>query len=173
VHRQRAGEADTDWRDVLLNRSDMSAARKKIAPAKRSSGLPAACWKAPRPLGSARRRPPPRLPDARHLVGRVGKENGKLLAPWDQLVVFGIGRRLIGEAIKDAKVLGFIDVKEGIGRAPSTYTLTWLTMHDGTTPTNRWRTVVVHEGEPQHVVRHGELVEFTKVNHKARSGSPR
>lgn len=105
-----------------------------------------------------------------------GQENGKLLAPWDQLVEFGIGRRFIGDAIMDAKVLGFIDVKEGTGRAPNTYTLTFLTMPGGAEPTNRWRTVVVHKGAPQEpsvVVHQGELVRFTKVHYKARSGSPR
>ena len=129
----------------------MSAAKKKIAPGdtfvRITRGmLESATW----PLLNINAR---RLLDFLMLehLRHGGKENGKLLAPWDQLVVFGIGRRLIGEAIKDAKVLGFIDVKEGIGRAPSTYTLTWAAdarRHDADQPVADRSSAL---GEPQHV----------------------
>jgi hypothetical protein len=78
-----------------------------------------------------------------------GKENGFLLAPRNQLEAFGIGRRHITGAIEKALAAKLIDVKPGIGRRPSTFTLRWLP-------------VAVHEGE---------LQGCTKVNNKARSSA--
>jgi hypothetical protein len=71
----------------------------------------------------------------------AGKENGALLAPRRQLVAFGIGTHFISEAIDEAVLMGFVDVKRGTGRRASTYALTWLPLRDGIDPTNRWRAV--------------------------------
>jgi GNAT superfamily N-acetyltransferase len=49
------------------------------------------------------------LEHARH----GGKENGSLLAPYTQLVEFGIGRRLIADAIREAEQRGLIRVERG------------------------------------------------------------
>jgi hypothetical protein len=89
-----------------------------------------------------------------------GKENGFLLAPRDQLQAFGIGRRLITGAIEEALAAKLIDVKPGIGRRPSTFTLRWLP-------------VAIHGGVDQGVVavHEGELQGCTKVNNKARSSA--
>ena len=91
-----------------------------------------------------------------------GRHNGYLLAPREQLENFGIGRRLITGAIKEAQAAGLIDVKPGVGRQPSTFTLRWLP-------------VAVHQGEQQVVVavHEGELQGCTKVNNKARSSARR
>jgi hypothetical protein len=43
----------------------------------------------------------------------AGTENGNLLAPYDQLVDHGIGRRLIPEAVNEAERLGLIAVQRG------------------------------------------------------------
>src|SRR5438046_2731004 len=61
-----------------------------------------------------------------------GQENGKLKAPRRQLWAFGIHPRSISPAIADGIRLGLIDVCRGSRRRPSTYTLTWLHLHDGT-----------------------------------------
>jgi len=108
-----------------------------------------------------------------------GRTNGRLLAPWNQLVRFGIGRRFIAEAVNRLHSLGLVDCIHGTGRAPNRYALTWLDMSDGSEPSNRWRSyrlVAVHEGEPQKIVRlvhEGEPHRCTKVNHKGRSGAQR
>jgi hypothetical protein len=112
----------------------------------------------------------------------AGKANGSLLAPYNQLERFGIGRRLIGLAIEETQRLGLVDCRRGFGRSPSSYALTWLPFGDGGEPSNRWRLakvngvdagVAVHEGEPLREVHEGEPVRFTKVNHKARSSARR
>jgi len=103
-----------------------------------------------------------------------GRENGQLLAPWNQLERSGIGRRFIARTVAEAVLLGLLDVRKGVGRAPSRYTLTFLPTIVGQVeqpPSDRWRNygpaaqgaVVVHQGEPQ---------RYTKVHHKPRSGSP-
>lgn len=95
-------------------------------------------------------------------MNHAGQRNGHLLAPRDQLETFGIGRRLITAAIKEARASGLIDVKPGIGRQPSTFTLTWLpvAVHQG----EQQAVLAVHEGEPQGV---------TKVNNNGRSSARR
>jgi hypothetical protein len=72
-------------------------------------------------------------------LGHGGAENGKLKAPQDQLQAFGIGARYISEAITQAEGLGLVDCHRHGRRVASTYTLTWLPEHDGTPPSNRWR----------------------------------
>ncbi len=111
-----------------------------------------------------------------------GKRNGKLKAPWRQLVAYGIGRRLIAGTIRDAEALGLIDCVRAGMRAASTYALTWLPHSDGTLASNCWRAFrspingsgstgsksgnlvhkdepeLVHEGEPddRNLVHEGE-----------------
>jgi hypothetical protein len=88
-------------------------------------------------------------------MDKGGRENGFLLAPREQLIQFGIGRRHITGAILEAELAGIIDVKRGTGRRASTYALRWLPTHvDG----------IVHEGE---------LQEYPKVNNKRRSSARR
>lgn len=50
-----------------------------------------------------------------------GNENGSLLAPYSQLVDFGITRRLIAEAIREAEQRGLVRVERG-GRKGTTLT---------------------------------------------------
>jgi hypothetical protein len=68
-----------------------------------------------------------------------GTANGKLKAPRRQLSAFGIGEHFISDAIHEGETLGLIDVCRGRRRLASTYTLTWLPLHDGTPASNRWR----------------------------------
>ena len=42
-----------------------------------------------------------------------GAENGNLAAPYAQLVTWGIGRRLIAEAIEECEIRGLISVRRG------------------------------------------------------------
>jgi hypothetical protein len=72
-------------------------------------------------------------------MGKSGRENGKLKAPYKQLVRHGITRRLIAAAIREAEELGLVDSHRGGMRVATTYALTWLPLHDGTAPSNRWR----------------------------------
>ena len=55
-----------------------------------------------------------------HLKHR-GKENGRLLAPYSQLVDFGITRRLIAPAIREAERRGLVCVERG-GKKGTTMT---------------------------------------------------
>jgi hypothetical protein len=68
-----------------------------------------------------------------------GRANGFLLSPRRQLAAFGIGTHFISGAIAEAEGAGLVDCKRGLGRRPSTYSLTWLPLADGSEPTNRWR----------------------------------
>lgn len=69
-----------------------------------------------------------------------GKENGRLLAPYAQLVAAGITRRDVRPAIDTLESLGFIrrtEHGERLGGRPnaSRYALTWLPTWDGSLPT--------------------------------------
>lgn len=72
-----------------------------------------------------------------------GRENGNLHAPYDQLVPWGLSRRLIRKATMEAEFLGLLRVERG-GRwagtnVPSTYRLTFYADRDGNPPTNGWK----------------------------------
>jgi hypothetical protein len=67
-----------------------------------------------------------------------GQHNGRLLAPRRQLWDFGIGHHFVSEAIEEAERFGLVDCRRGFGRHPSTYSLTWLPLGDGTPPSNRF-----------------------------------
>src|SRR3954470_9417010 len=68
-----------------------------------------------------------------------GKENGRLLAPRRQLIAFGVHPAFISGAIQEAERVGLVDCKHGIGRAPSLYSITWLSRGPGEPPTDRWK----------------------------------
>ncbi len=83
-----------------------------------------------------------------------GKENGNLMATYDQLVEFGIGRRFVRETIEQAERLGLIEVERLSRRTftdtyPSRFRLTFLPdkvinekghIYYGE-PTNEWRRI--------------------------------
>ena len=72
-------------------------------------------------------------------MGKAGTQNGKLKAPHRQLEAFGIGRRLIADAIRETELLGLVECRRAGQRAPSTYTLTWLPLHDDSPALDYWR----------------------------------
>jgi hypothetical protein len=91
--------------------------------------------------------------EAEHLE-KGGALNGDLMAPYTQLVAFGIQRRAIRAAIDEAQKLGFIEVRAGQRghsgeEAASRYRVTYLAARsasiDGsiyyTAPTHEWRAV--------------------------------
>ncbi len=72
----------------------------------------------------------------------AGRENGNLMATYDQLVGYGLSRRLISHAIAEAEFLGLLRVDRG-GRwansnQPSTFRLTFYANRQGNPPTNEW-----------------------------------
>jgi hypothetical protein len=69
----------------------------------------------------------------------AGRHNGKLKAPKHQLETFGIGSHYVTEAIREAERLGLVDCHRVGMRVATTYGLSWLPLHDGTAPSNRWR----------------------------------
>ena len=73
-------------------------------------------------------------------MGHGGRDNGKLKATYLQLEAWGIGARYISTAIAEAERVGLVDCRRGGMRVATTYSLTWLPLHDGSPPTNRWRT---------------------------------
>jgi len=102
-----------------------------------------------------------------------GKENGRLLAPRRQLWKAGIGNHFVSEAIEEAVALGIVDVKRGIGRLASTYTLNWLPLHDGTMPVPRWLNAVSSTQEhslQMSAKEHSDRVLYS--THKAHSECP-
>jgi hypothetical protein len=69
----------------------------------------------------------------------AGRENGYLAAPYNQLVGFGMGRRFISNAIKEAEALRLIEVVRGGKRNQvedhmSRYELTFLPAKRGDQP---------------------------------------
>jgi hypothetical protein len=80
-----------------------------------------------------------------------GTKNGRLICTYDEFAAYGIRRKSIATAIKQAQALGWIDVSRGVRsygvhRRPSTYALTWLPReHDFTTTTNRWKSIKTTE----------------------------
>ena len=72
-------------------------------------------------------------------MGKAGGANGHLKAPHRQLEAFGIGKRHIASAIRKAEKVGLVDCHRGGMKVATTYTLTWLPLHDGTPASNRWR----------------------------------
>jgi hypothetical protein len=81
---------------------------------------------------------------AEHLA-RGGKANGKLKAPYGQLVHAGIGRRLISEAIREAEHRGLVRVARGGQRVATKFAITWLSTADAQPPTDAWKD---YEGDP-------------------------
>lgn len=79
----------------------------------------------------------------------AGLENGRLKAPYVQLVSYGLLRKYIKRAIAEAVRCGFVEVMVTGGfygpdgrHTPSQYRLTWLPcFEDFRAPTNEWRKV--------------------------------
>src|SRR5579863_1943732 len=69
-----------------------------------------------------------------------GAENGKLKAPYRQLEAYGVGARYCADAIREAEDLGLVNCDRGGKRVATTYTLTWLPLHNGGPVTHRWHT---------------------------------
>lgn len=72
-------------------------------------------------------------------MGKGGKHNGKLKAPFRQLIKYGIGSHHVADAIRECEERGLIDVQRGGMRIATTYALTWFPLHDGTPASDRWR----------------------------------
>jgi len=72
----------------------------------------------------------------------AGTENGRLLAPYKQLVKFGVAKSEICAAIDELEAFGFIDISRGMrlgGRSQaSRYRLTWLLTAQGEPASDRW-----------------------------------
>lgn len=77
-------------------------------------------------------------------MANAGRENGALIATYDQLEEWGLRRRSIRSAIEEAVFLGLVRITEPGGRwnftnKPSLYRLTWLADRDGRYATNDWK----------------------------------
>jgi hypothetical protein len=71
-------------------------------------------------------------------MSKGGRENGKLKAPWLQLVEFGAARNFITAAIRNLEDRGLVDCQRGGRRTMTLYTVNWLPMPDGSMPTMSW-----------------------------------
>lgn len=77
-------------------------------------------------------------------MGHAGTENGNLMATYDQLVAFGLTRRLIAPAINELVFLGLVRVHRGrMTRggvtAPNEFRLTFYADAAGQPATNEWK----------------------------------
>jgi hypothetical protein len=74
-------------------------------------------------------------------MGKGGRENGKLKAPYRQLQAFGIAARFISGAISEAERLGLVECHRGGMRVATTYSLQWLDANGATDAAgpNPWR----------------------------------
>jgi len=80
-------------------------------------------------------------------ANNAGRENGRLQATYNQLVVAGLGRKHISRAIREAENRGLIEVMVTGGlfgadarKTASRYRLTWIgTLNPHTQRTNEWK----------------------------------
>jgi hypothetical protein len=78
-------------------------------------------------------------------MAHAGTENGLLVATFNDLVKWGISRRLIVKAQKEAIRRGLVYRSQkgcrsaGAGRRPHRFGLGWLPGHDGSAAPNRWK----------------------------------
>ena len=77
-------------------------------------------------------------------MNHAGSENGELMATKDQLVTFGLTRRLIATAIRELVFLGLVRVERGRFtrggvNASNLYRLTFYAHKDGSPATNEWK----------------------------------
>jgi hypothetical protein len=68
-----------------------------------------------------------------------GKANGRIKAPYRQLVDFGIGDHLVAPAIRETEELGLIECHHGGMRVATTFALAWLPLADGKLAAGAWR----------------------------------
>lgn len=105
---------------------------------------------------------------AEHMA-QGGRDNGRLMAPRQQLEQRGIGARHVSAAIEEAVALGLVDVRRGTGRRASEYALTWLPLHDGSMLEPRWQALEASEGKSLQMTSEGIPQGYPKGSHKARS----
>lgn len=68
-----------------------------------------------------------------------GRENGKLKAPWLQLIEFGAAKNQITGAIRNVEERGLVLCERRGRRTANLYTVTWMLMPDGSWPAQPWR----------------------------------
>ncbi len=73
----------------------------------------------------------------------AGKHNGHLKATYDQLVEWGLSRRLIRDAVEESEFLGLLKFERGgrwaMTNMPSVYKLTFFPDAEGAPATNEWK----------------------------------
>lgn len=69
----------------------------------------------------------------------AGRENGNLVATYDQLATYGLTRQRIRAAIEEAEALGLIRANRPGMRRANKYRLTFIAAADRTPPTNEWK----------------------------------
>lgn len=76
-------------------------------------------------------------------MDNAGLENGRLMATYDQLAAFGISRRKINGAIKEAEQRGLVRARHGgrwnMTNRPSLFRLTFYADHTGAPASNEWK----------------------------------
>ncbi len=77
-------------------------------------------------------------------MNHAGTDNGALLATKDQLMAFGLSRRLIAPAVRELVFLGLVRVERGRltrggVKAPNLYRLTFYADNEGAPATNEWK----------------------------------
>jgi hypothetical protein len=73
------------------------------------------------------------------LMAHGGSGNGALVAPQEQLIRIGISSRCVAAAIREAESLGLVDCWRRGERVATLYGLNWLPFHDGSAPSDKWR----------------------------------
>jgi hypothetical protein len=75
----------------------------------------------------------------------AGTENGALKVTYADFERYGIRRKSLKDAIEQAVAHGFVTITQpgrrssGPNRWPAHYALTWLSLKDGSAPSNRWK----------------------------------
>jgi hypothetical protein len=94
-------------------------------------------------------------------MSKGGRENGKLKAPYRQLVHFGVSARRTAKAIAGAEARGLIVCRRGGMRVATVYTIAWLPLPDGSMPAQAWREF-----------RDPSLLQFKNLPEKLQAGLP-
>jgi len=93
----------------------------------------------------------------------AGRENGKLIATYNQLEKFGLTRSKINVAIKEAEFLGFIKYEQGSfygeTRKPNLYKLTFYGDLEGNYASNDWKRITAENVKE----RYEKMKKFQKT----------
>ena len=78
-------------------------------------------------------------------MSHAGRENGRLMATYDQLEAYGLTRGLVSYAIDELVAFGFLKTSPRLRRIATTYQLTFYGTYEHFPPTNDWQRITAEK----------------------------